>query len=537
MTKTNIVSFSYYHDQKNKLQELADEITHSSKYLEDRYQIAALLESMGWTDDLAYKTFGVEDVFALAAEVWELIQQRVAVSPYSPQEKGQAWHMFLELLKSFLRGMIFALPMSISVLAMITLKFSLWSYEYFTLELATSIAIGTILSFITVGGFTQAIARRGFFYLYQGYYNMGRQITFFFIRWGYIFCIAMCCFIYLFNFVFNIYPQNMFVYIALYFFFLNSIWLSVTVMYILRRELTFTGLIIAGIGLVYILKTWVGLDIIRSQLFAIFLVSGIGMALSLYYFKHEEKKGERGIAPKLPRVSYTVYAVLPYFAYGFLYFLFLYIDRVVAWSTNQEYMPYFIWFRGDYELGLDYALLVLIIPLGFSEVLLNKFMLDIEVFQKRFWAFETDKMNQTFLTKYYRILFVIITISVVSAIVTIFFLLYLNQRYYEVAGKYLITGHVTYFTLFVSCIGYVILAIGLMNAVILFALSQPHFINRVLILAILANMGIGFVLSRWVHYSWAVFGLLAGSILFSVLSTKQVRNIIVKLDYYLYAAS
>ncbi|MGZ4164445.1 MAG: hypothetical protein ACXVPK_10440, partial [Tumebacillaceae bacterium] len=345
---------------------LLDEVLKRNITPQDRFEVAALIESMGWNDRRVAESFGVENVFELAEELWEAIQQKIVVASFDkPLEKSKTM-LFIEMVRAFLRGLLFALPMALSVVSMLTLKFSLWSYEYLSVDLATVIAMGTILSFLVVGGFTQAIARRGFFYLLQGYYNMGRRVTFFFIRIGYVMCFAIGLVALLVNLTFNLLPTTLFLLLMLYFVFLTSIWLSVTVMYILRKEMTFSGLIAIGIFLVYILFEVMGMDILIAQLIAILVVALVGMGLSIYFFKKQERKEEKGIAPKLPRLSMTVYSVMPYFIYGFLYFFFLYIDRVMAWSTNGEYMPYFIWFRGDYELGLDFALLVLMLPLGVS---------------------------------------------------------------------------------------------------------------------------------------------------------------------------
>jgi hypothetical protein len=517
--------------------QVVDDLQQRSVNPEDRYEIAALLESMGWNDSRVRDYFGKKDIFDMADQIWEQIQQRVTVVPFERHEHHFSFAMGFELFKSFLRGMIFALPMAISVFSMLTLKFSLWSYEYLSVELATCIAIGTILSFIVVGGYTQAIARRGFFYLYQGYYNMGRKITFKFIRFGYISCLLMCLFVYLFNMVFNIFPQSMFIYIALYFFFLTSIWLSVTVMYILRRELTFTGLIILGIAIVYVLFIHTELDIIFSQLIAICIVSVLGMLLVLYYFKAAEKKEDKGIAPKLPRMSITVYSILPYFIYGFMYFFFLFIDRINAWSAHQAYMPYFIWFRGEYELGLDFALLVLMLPLGVSEVIVHKLMLDLESSQKRYMGTETEAMNRYYKTIYFKMMLIQVTCSIVSAVLVYLGINHANDWYLDYAGKKLIISATTNFVFIVSMIAYVILSIALMNAVILFSLSQADMVNRALLPAVAVNLVVGFLLSRWFDYSTAVIGLLAGSIVFVILSTRQMNKVFGKLDYYLYAAT
>lgn len=520
-----------------RLNDLADAILKRSMTPEDPYEVAALLESMGWNDERAYEAFGVENVFALAQELWGMIRQKVVTSSFSQNVQISPSQMLWQLFKSFLRGLIFALPMAISVVSMLTLKFSLWSYENLSVELATCIAVGTILSFITVGGYTQAIARRGFFYILQGYYKMSRKVTFTFIRYGYITCLIVSAAIYCFNLLFNIFPLDMFMYIILYFFFLNSIWLAVTVMYILRRELTFTGLIIIGIGIVYVLFRIVHLDIIFSQLTSIMVISVAGMLLVFYYFKKAEEKEEKGISPKKPRLSLMIYSIQPYFFYGFLYFIFLFVDRIMAWSANEQYMPYFIWFRGEYELGLDFALLALMVPLGVCEVIVNKLMLDIEASYKRYWAFEADKMNNHFLRVYNRLIVIIALVSIASAIGIYLLVWLLDREYVEVFGKHLIASAKTEFVFIVALAAYAILAVALLNAVFLFSLSQPKAVNQALVPALLLNFASGFLLSRWVDYYYAVFGVVLGSILFLFLSFRAIRQVLSKLDFHLYETS
>lgn len=368
---------------------------------------------------------------------------------------------------------------------------------------------------------------------------MGRRITFTFIKLGYWSCLFMCLAVYLFNIIFNIFPQGMFMIIALYFFFLTSIWLSVTVMYILRKELAFTGLIILGIFIVYILFYFTPLNIIISQLIAIFIISVIGMFLVYYYFKKEEAKEDKGIAPQLPRMSITIYSILPYFLYGFLYFFFLFLDRINAWSANEAFMPYFIWFRGEYELGLDFALLVLIIPLGTSEVLVHKLMIDLQASQKKFFGNETNLLNIHFKKVYYRILLIIIASSLISSFFIYELVFYANDWYYGFSSKYLIAEksfeNTTYFVFIVAMIAYNVLAIALMNVVILFSLSQAELVNRCILPAVAVNMIVGFLCSRWFDYETAVFGLLAGTVVFLVLSVKGMLKVLNKLDYYIYA--
>ncbi|WP_416828364.1 hypothetical protein [Ectobacillus polymachus] len=537
MLENNSISEKESIAEPSKFMSLLNEVLDKHKHPQDSFEIAALLESMGWNDTRASKEFGVQDIFELADQIWDAMQEKVSYHPFSKAKKSNLFLGIINMIRSFLRGLIFAFPMAISVAAMLNLKFSLWSYQYLSLDQATGIAIGTILSFMIVGGFTQAIARRGFLYIIQGYYNLARKSTFLFIWIGFGLCVVVSLLLFVLNFIFNFFPYNMIVLIVVFFFFLTSIWLSVTVMYILKKEIVFTGLIIFGIFLIYVLFVLFHIPIIISQLISLCIVSICSIFLVIYFFMKAEKKGEKGIALKLPRFSITLYSVWPYFAYGFLYFTFLFIDRINAWSRNEEIMPYLIWFRGQYELGLDFALLTIIIPMGVSEVIINKLMVDIEYSQKEYLARDSGKLYGKFLRTYRWMSFFILVTSIVSSFLIYKLIFWYNNISIQINHEDMLNNNVTLFVLFWGIVSYIILAFCLMNAVILFALSQPIMILKAILLSLFVDVTVGFLLSRWVAYQYAVFGLFVGSILFFILSTRSVRKVLKNLDYYLYAAS
>lgn len=505
---------------------------------EDHFEIAALLESMGWNDARVEAEFGYPQVFDLAKVIWGRIAKTIEHTTFPEREKVPAWKTLVEDVRTFIRGVIFAVPMAISVVAMLTLKLSLWSYENLSVDLATAIAIGTILSFVTVGGFTQAIARRGYFYVIQGYYRMARKITFYFIGIGFLVCIAVSILIVVFNTLIQVFPYHLLAVIVAYFFFLNAIWLSVTVMYILRKEMAFTGLIVFGIAIVATLFYRFHLNIIYSQLIALVVVSVSSILMVIYFFNAEERKGrEKGIAPKLPPMSVTVYSVLPYLTYGMLYFAFLYADRVIAWSANDTYMPYPIWFRGNYELGLDFALLVLILPMGFAEVALNQLMQDIQDRQRDFTLSRGNEFTHRFLRSYRRKSIVIGVVSALSGVLIYGVMRWIFRTYPNSIGQSLFTNHITYFVFIWAVIGYILIALSLMNAVTLFSLSVPEYVLRSLWPAFFVNVIGGFLLSRWISYSYAVIGMVLGACIFIWLSSRYVTKALKNLDFFLYAAS
>lgn len=520
--------------QGETFQKLVTDVLQRTINPEDRFEVAAVLESMGWNDRMANERFGSGDIFNLAEDIWNALQKRLLVTPLSKMEKLTPWQYFTRIVRSFLRGMIFALPMAVSVVAMLTLRFSLWSYQYLSLEQATAISIGTILSFIIVGGFTQAVARRGFLYIGQGHYHMARKTVYFFVRIGYFVCFVAGLGFLMFNTIFPVYPWSMTLLIVLFLYVLSGIWLSVTIMYILQKELTFTGLITAGIGLVFVLFVLLKINIVVSQLISISIVAILSIFIVRYYFYKAEKEMEKGIAPVMPRRSMTLYTTLPYFSYGFLYFAFLNIDRIIAWSTNNSYMPYLIWFRGEYELGLDFALLILIFPMGLVEVVVNEIMANLVADQKNYPAVDITRMNKAYTVFYRKRIIIVALFSALNGII-----LFLLVRLLSSSSKLEIDvfgNRITLFVFVIAVIAYGSMVIGLMNSLILFSLSQPIMVVRSIMIALAINILVGFTLSRWIDYSWSVLGLLAGSLLFLIISTRWVLKVLNKLDYYLYNA-
>lgn len=515
--------------------ELLEEVLTVQVHPEDYYEVAAIIESLGWNDNEVERQFGLQDVFALAQDIWTDIHATINYTPIIQDQKRRPLNSIKSVVRNFSRGTIFALPMAISILAMLNLRFSLWSYEYLSLEQATSIAIGTILSFVLVGGFTQAIARRGYYYLIQQQADLARKNTLIFIGIGYVLCFFVCILLVIFNFIFNLFPFYMIGLTVVYFFFLTSIWLSVTVMYVLKKELVFTGLIALGIFLVYVLFIVIEFSIILSQVISLIAVSVISLVIVFFIFLPPKKQNEEQL--KLPRFSITLYTVWPYFFYGFLYFSFLFVDRIIAWSKNEGFMPYAIWFRGQYELGLDFALLTIIIPMGVCEVVVSRLMFDLESTQKKFSATQIQDLIKKYLKRYKMMTLVILLSTICSSFFIYRLLIWYNDYSIQVKNENLLSNEVTIYVLFFGIVSYGILSFCLMNIVLLFSLSQPHFVLKAIIPSLLVNIFIGFLLSRWIDYHYAVIGLFVGSVLLIIFTTRAVLHVIKKLDYYLYKAS
>ncbi|MBW9234382.1 hypothetical protein JQK62_19365, partial [Leptospira santarosai] len=66
---------------------LLEQVLETQLDPQDSYQIAALLESMGWNDLRVAREFDVSDIFELADLMWGDIQSKVGVHTFSAVEK------------------------------------------------------------------------------------------------------------------------------------------------------------------------------------------------------------------------------------------------------------------------------------------------------------------------------------------------------------------------------------------------------------------------------------------------------------------
>jgi hypothetical protein len=281
---------------------------------------------------------------------------------------------------------------------------------------------------------------------------------------------------------------------------------------------------------------------------------------------------------KLPRPSLLTYSVAPYFVYGTLYFTFLFMDRVIGWSAGQEPLPMIIWFRTPYELGLDWALLSMLLTIAMLEYTIHEFgsviipvqeqrkALQIETVEnhvqerkeKQAEQSDLDKVavtphplnafadiavarqfknhNKFFFKFYIRQLLLLAGISIVSILVTYYGVLWLRRFDDVKAIRDFFANPITFWVFYWSVGGYALLVWGMLNSVFFFFLSRPWFTIRTAGLVLVVNIVVGFILSRMFAYWYSVIGLTVGALLFAIIMTWYAVKVFRKLDYYYYSA-
>lgn len=532
------------------VEQLAEKISDELGYIQSVQEIAAQLESLGFSDDDARAFYSRRDVFGLAQDVVEVQRSRpdlldraaVEEDRRIAEESAKGQPSKLLYIRHIIRGVAYGMPMGVMLAASLLLLYSLWSYYYFSPAQATAIGIGTALSYFIAGGFTQAIGRRGLMYLRQDLFLMTLKVSWFFILSGFAVTALLAVAMYVvFNFfgVISVFEVNIAV---LYFVTMSILWLCLAVLYMLEQEIVFTVAVAFGIFVVYIVREYVdiGLSSVNDMVFAhqvglisasFFSLVASAQHLIRKHYKHRQP-GQKSYT-KLPRVSMLFASVRTYLLYGSLYFTLLFADRLLAWTGRMEFRQTFIWFRADYEAGLNWALIGMLPAFTVLEIVIQRFGAAMKPRQLRHALQHRRDFCSWYMRFYTRQVVFYIVIAALGVVGAYYGGLSLIPRVPELA---ILEGDVAQFTFAVGVIGYLAIGFSLLNLSVFFWLSRPKLAMTSLIPAMVANLVIGYMLSRVVSYHYAVFGLAAGGIIFALISTVLCLRVMANLDYYYYSA-
>jgi hypothetical protein len=504
----------------------------------DRWATAALLESRGLRDVDAVERYGCADVFALADLVHPLAVARPEPAHRVAADPAVRWHRrFGRFLTLYVRGTFVALPMAIQVLAMLVLGYALWSYLHFDESQASAVSVGTIASFVVTGGFVQVIGRLGLSYAASGNHLLAERAVHRLVRWGCVTAAAAGVLAWAVNLVTAWFPQWVMAIALVYYALLAVLWLALAVLYTVQHRTGVALSIILGIVAIWVVRTATSLDIYVAHWIglatSIALCSAWGLAVLRRRARRTE--GEARLA-ELPRLSILLYSVGPYFAYGVLYFTILFVDRLVAWTTGDFRLPLLIWFRTPYELGLDWALVSLVLSIAVLEYSSHAFSGRLVDVQQRTSGLRRGDHNAVYVRFYRRQQLLLAVVCAVSIVGT-YRLVLAAHAYDDVQqARDFFASPITYQVFALGAVAYALLAWALLNVSFFFTLSRPWLALRPLLAGLASGVVVGYVLSRVVQDWWAVLGLLVGMAVFAVLTARHARRFMRDLDWYYVSA-
>lgn len=530
----------------DKVEELISRVSETIGDPVNLWAVAATIESMGIREADVRNDYGFEGIRTLSHTVYEALKSREKESRENQKVPEIPWWVPIKsavrriglFFNYYKYGLMYILPMLTQVVALFVFKYSLWAYLYFNVAQATIVAIGTMMGFIITGGFVQVIGRVVSFYVGMGNYMLARKISNNFIKWGILTLFGIALLIFGFNILIPFYPQSMLILSMIYGIMIGVLILIGAILYALRQTFVISASIIVGTALVIFNVDYLHLDVYLSQWLGIGLAVLLMLVYTRFYFNIKiHTMNKELLAAVLPRFEVTYYENYRYFLYGLGYFLFLFMDRILAWSAGPPPPPYIIWFNTPYELGMDWALLSLILTVGVLEYSINSFSRLLIPKQKGIFINQVQKFNNYFFSYYIRQLALLIgvgTLSIVAAYYGVMYLKPLGAKY-ELINDFF-SSTITFKVFWIASIGYLLLSIGLMHTLFFFTLARPRYVIYSMIIAILVNFFIGYILSRTIHYYDAVYGLVAGSIVFAVVSGIVAIRFFRQMDYYYYSA-
>ena len=516
------------------LSSLYNAITYKRGKPLDFWEVAALLEVYGIRDIDAQNDYGFENVFAMAKYMmcYENSKTYPVKSLVNFEELPPFW---TRVFKNYLRGLAFAMPMFVQIFFTLSIGYAIWSGIEMDQMKATVIAVGTFLALIVTGASAQAIGRKGLFYLKQGEVILASNITKVLLNVGYIFVIIIGIILIAFNLFFEVFPTYYFFVMITFYFLLSLLFLNISIYYMFEEYNNILYFFLVGILLVYVAHGVLKIQLPEAQFIALVFLDMLISVLAYKKIRDLKKKDVKSEGEGLPRASILFYSLIPFYMYGFLYFVFLVTDRMVAWSANLEAKPYFIWFNVPYELGLDWALIALVLLMGFTEISIHEFMYRINDLVVKYKYNKYKEFNNEIYYFFKKFNIIYVFLSVIIILLT-YYVIYFTYYYMDYEFTKNFFDSYTPFVFWIAAISYAFMVNGLMNVLFIFSFSRQNFSLKAISIATVVNLIVGVIFSRMFGLEYSVYGLLVGSIVFWAYSFAYSIRMFKKLEFYYYSS-
>jgi hypothetical protein len=504
----------------------------------DRFEIAAQLEVLGFRDGDARDRFGCLDLFETADRIFAMFQNGRLPFVVRDDPPPSRFAPVLHFFRRYLDGLMFSMPMVLQGFTMLLWGYGLWGATELDVRTGSAIALAFIASYIATGGFSWAIVSRGLFYLYQKEGGLARWSALRMWSLSARLVIALVIPVLILNFVYGLLPANMALTAAAYYVALVLLWLNWSLTYLTGRTHWLLAVLLFSIGVVVVAARSFGWPVIAANLAGLVIADVLTFLVAFLGLNKLAKQSIGTPAVNPPRLTVLIYTSAPMFVYGVLYSSFLFTDRILAWTSSrgrEDFPPYPFWLNARYELGMDLALIVVVVLAGVVEYSAHRFTSRLIPDEKRVKSEASGPFLSQFRSFYNRHS-IFLWLSAVGAV---FAASLVTTALREIADVRLLESlnSLTAVRVFwVAAISYAIFMYALRNTLILLSLSRTDLAVRALRLSLLFNIVVGFIASRAFHYSGAVFGLLAGCIVLAIVSDRHLRAVLRDLDYYYYAA-
>lgn len=503
----------------------------------DTRAVAALLESGGTRDLDARERYGLPDVFALAAAVHERLPPAPAVPALrgAPLPRPPARDRARRLGLLYGRGVFFVVPLALQLVALLTLGVSQFASVDFTQRQASVVAIAAALGFLAGAAFGQALGYLGPLFEVPGKHRLTEVLVWRAVAVAAVGSVGLGGALWALSAATGAYPPYDTRIAVGYFVMVAVQVLPQGGAYLLHRYDLMLGGTVCGIATVAALHELEGIPIHVEHWIGLAVTMLVQLAALAVILRRRARStaGSMRLAT-LPRTGLLVRRALPYGLYGLAYFVFLVVDRLVAWSDGSEPLPF--WFRKEYELGLDWALGAVVLALASLEAAVDGFSRLLTPLSERYAISEAGEHNRE-LSRFWRrqLAFAAALIALGGA-----FAVGLEQALAHLgalgAAAPIAADPATRWTFAGGLAGYALMTLGLANTTFLLSLARPWPVVGAMTAASLVSAAVGLLATASLPYYAAVLGLAAGALVFALLTGVGAARTLRRADYWTYAA-
>ena len=339
--------------------------------------------------------------------------------------------------------------------------------------------------------------------------------------------------IFLCNFFLHLYPFSVLVIVFVYAFMIGLLLLVLAPLHTIQQRWVISLAVITGTAVAILLKTQTSVSVYLTHWTGIFVAVIISRIFLVIFFKR--LIGKKNATSNLEvKTSVVLYHNYQYFLYGLCIYIFIFTDRILAWSsTKNGPLPFVVYFEKNYELGMDLAIMVFLLLSGVMEYSIAAFSRFLDVGQK-LTNYDTPKEFNRYLKKMYWQNIGLLFATAILVFILIYFIMNASWGYRGQFNEDLLESSVK--VCIIGGVGYFLLAWGMLNTLYLFTLGQPAKPLRAIFYGCIVNLITGLFLSRFISYEYSVAGMLCGAAVFMILTLKANMKYFKHLDYYYYAA-
>jgi hypothetical protein len=493
----------------NSLEELKTGIERTHPNLIDRWEAAAVVESLGYNDRRVSESFGVPSTLTLGT----LLFRSQQLQPMAPAPVPQDATEDTTLPKAAMSSLVYTMPW--------LLVFVAESWNPALLHLSPSFAapltLALLASLVVSGGFVQAIARRAQFCIGIAQTGLAQSTCLHLMLAGLGTALAVAVASVIVGWHYSLFSVRFLVLAALYFVVATALWMHCAVLGVGRQIWRIPLVFAAGAAAFTIIRLQ-GAETLVAQ------IAAVTAALMCAAFQSRQVFGRNDTT--MPGVGTRVnpwivaHGLAPYFLYGALYFTFLVADRVAAGAAVASRGQSFGVPQG-YKDGMDVALLTFLVASAAVEC--------CSVLLMRQWrAAGQLPYDGRAVPGFARLIGQrrVLTSLLVAVFAAIAFFVHqiaepLTQRSIEgLAGTILLVGDA----------GYLLFAVGLFNALALLAVNRVSRAARALAAAVIVNLVAGTLLGHLLGAYYAAAGITAGGAVFAVLTSRELSRTIENAD-------